>query len=52
MKGSLHQRSPGSWELIVDLRRDAFGKRRRKHLTVRGARAPAFEQTMEKRGMM
>ena len=33
MKGSLRQRSPGSWELTVDQRHDALGKRRRKHLT-------------------
>ena len=41
MKGSLRQRSPGSWELTVDLGRDAYGKRRRKHLTVRGSKAHA-----------
>ncbi len=41
MKGSLRQRSPGSWELTFDLGRDTFGKRRRKHLTVRGSKAHA-----------
>ena len=41
MKGSLRQRSPGSWELRVDLGRDAFGKRQRKSKTVRGTKAHA-----------
>ena len=59
MKGSLRQRSPGSWELTVDKGRDARGKQRRKHLTVRGTKAhalpgwqrqavAAFEQAMQK----
>ena len=39
MKGSLRQRSPGSWELTVDTGRDALGKRRRRFLTVRGTKA-------------
>ena len=33
MKGSIRQRSPGSWELTVDQGRDALGKRRRQLLT-------------------
>ena len=41
MKGSLRQRSPGSWELRVDLGRDAFGKRQRKSKTVRGTKTHA-----------
>ena len=41
MKGSLRQRSPGSWELTVDAGRDALGKRRRRFLTLRGAKAQA-----------
>lgn len=41
MKGSLRQRSPGSWELRVDIGRDAFGKRRRKSKTVRGTKTHA-----------
>ena len=45
MKGSLRQRSPGSWELTVDLGRDPLGRRRRKHLTVRGTKAlPGWQQ--------
>ena len=41
MKGSLRQRSPGSWELRVDIGRDAFGKRQRKSKTVRGTKTHA-----------
>ncbi len=41
MKGSLQQRSPGSWELRVDIGRDAFGKRQRKSKTVRGTKTHA-----------
>ncbi len=31
--GSIRHRSPGAWELTVDLGRDAAGRRRRKYLT-------------------
>ena len=41
MKGSILQRSPRSWELTIDLGRDALGKRRRKFLTGRGTKARA-----------
>ena len=41
MKGSLRQRSPGSWELRVDVGRDAFGKRQRKSKTIRGTKTHA-----------
>ena len=41
MRGSLRQRSAGSWDLTVDLGRDPFGKRRRRYVTVRGAKARA-----------
>ena len=41
MKGSIRQRSPGSWELTIDMGRDALGKRCRKHVTVRGAKFTA-----------
>ena len=41
MKGSLRQRSPGSWELTIDLGRDAEGRRQRKYVTVRGTKAHA-----------
>ena len=41
MKGSLRQRSAGTWELTVDLGRDAFGRRQRRFFTVRGTKAQA-----------
>ena len=47
MKGSVRQRSPGSWELTVDLGRDADGKRKRKYVTVRGTKAQAQRKLRE-----
>ena len=47
MKGSIRQRSPGSWELTVDLGRDALGQRQRRFLTVRGAKAQAQRKLRE-----
>ena len=47
MKGSLRQRSPGSWELTVDMGRDALGKRLRKSLTVQGTKAHAKRKLRE-----
>ena len=41
VKGSIRQRSPGSWELQVFLGRDGRGKRVRKTETVRGKKADA-----------
>ena len=41
MQGSIRQRSPGSWELAVELGRDEFGRRRRRYRTVRGTKAHA-----------
>ncbi len=41
MQGSIRQRSPGSWEITVDLGRDATGRRRRRFRTVRGTKAHA-----------
>ena len=52
MNGSLRQRSPGSWELTVDLGRDARGKRRRKYLTVRGTKAQARRRLREPRSVL
>ena len=37
MKGSIRQRSPGTWELTIDAGRDPLGKRRRKYVTARGS---------------
>ena len=41
MRGSVRRRSRGSWELTVDLGRDAGGKRIRQFRTVRGTKAEA-----------
>ena len=47
MKGSLRQRTPGTWELTVDLGRDGRGKRRRKYQTVRGTKRMAQAKLRE-----
>src|ERR1051326_3114637 len=42
MKGSLKQRSDGSWSLIIELGKDpATGKRKQKWITVRGNKKDA-----------
>jgi integrase len=41
MKGSMRQRSPGSWELAFDMGTDANGKRRQKFVTFRGGKREA-----------
>ena len=41
MRGSVRRRSRGSWELTVDLGRDAGGERIRQFRTVRGTKAEA-----------
>ncbi len=54
MNGSLRQRSPGSWELAVELGKDALGKRRRKYVTVQGNKTEARRKllTAVDRGIM
>ena len=47
MKGSLRQSSPGSWELTLDLGRDALGLRRRNYLTLRGTKGQAQRELRE-----
>ena len=47
MKGSLRQRSPGSWELTIDTGRDALGKRQRRFFTARGTKAQAQRKLRE-----
>lgn len=47
MKGSLRQRSPGTWELTIDLGRHPSGKRHRKYQTVRGTKAQAQRRLRE-----
>ena len=41
MRGSVRRRSRGSWELTVDVGRDAGGERIRQFRTVRGTKAEA-----------
>ncbi len=41
MNGSIRRRSKDSWELTIDLGRDAGGKRKRKYLNIRGTKAEA-----------
>ena len=36
MKGSIRQRTPGSYKLTIDMGRDELGRRRRKFVTIRG----------------
>ncbi len=47
MKGTIRQRSPGSWEIQVFLGRDVNGKRMRKTETVRGKKADAQRRLRE-----
>ena len=41
MKGHIRQRGPQSWAVVLDLGRDASGKRRQKWHTVRGSKKDA-----------
>ena len=45
MNGSIRSRGKGTWELTVDLGRDANGKRRRKFVNVKGSKSKA-QQTL------
>ena len=47
MKGGIRQRSPGAWELTLNLGRDAQGIRRRRSVTVRGTKAQAQRRLRE-----
>ena len=47
MEGRIRKRGKGSWELTIDLGRDAQGKRQRKFDTVRGKRADADRRLRE-----
>ncbi len=47
MKGSIRQRSPGSWEISVFLGRDPNGRRTRKTETVRGKKSDAERRLRE-----
>ena len=41
MKGSIRQRTPGSYELTIDMGRDELGRCRRKFVTIRGTNSTA-----------
>ena len=43
MNGSIRSRGKGTWELTVDLGRDANGERRRKFVNVKGTKAHASD---------
>ena len=47
MKGSIRQRSTGSWELTIEAGRDTRGKRQRRYVTVRGTKAQAQRRLRE-----
>ena len=47
MKGSIRQRSAGTWELTVDQGRDGLGRRQRRFVTVRGTKAQAQRRLRE-----
>jgi integrase len=47
MNGSIRRKSGNSWQIIIDLGRDANGKKLRKYVTVKGAKALAQRQLRE-----
>ena len=47
MRGTLKQRSKGSWSLTFDAGRDQTGKRRRQTITVRGTKRQAEARLAE-----
>lgn len=47
MTGSIRKRSPGSWELTIDLGRDANGKRIRRYASVKGTKKQADQRLRE-----
>ena len=47
MTGSIRKRSPGSWELTIDLGRDANGKRIRRYSSVKGTKKQADQRLRE-----
>ncbi|MEE8158707.1 MAG: site-specific integrase [Dehalococcoidia bacterium] len=44
MNGSIRKRGENSWELTIDLGRDAGGKRRRKFVNIKGTKAQAQQK--------
>ena len=47
MNGSIRSRGKGTWELTVDLGRDANGQRRRKFVNVKGTKSKAQQKLRE-----
>lgn len=47
MKGSIRQRTKGTWELTIDLGKDTAGKRRRKFFQVKGPKSAAQRRLRE-----
>ncbi len=47
MNGSIRRRSANSWELTLDMGREASGRRKRKFVTVRGTKAEAQRHLRE-----
>lgn len=47
MNGSIRSRGKGTWELTIDLGRDADGKRRRKFVSVKGSKSEAQRKLRE-----
>ena len=47
MNGSIRKRSKNTWELTVEVGRDAGGKRKRKYLNVKGTKAQAQQKLRE-----
>lgn len=47
MNGSIRKRGERSWELTIDLGRDASGKRRRKFVNVKGTKSQAQQKLRE-----
>ena len=47
MRGSLRKRSKNSWTIIVDLEKDATGKRRQKWITCHGNKRNAERRLAE-----
>ena len=48
MNGSIRRRSNGSWEITIDLGRDAQSRRKRKFVNVRGTKAEADKKGRRK----
>jgi len=52
MKGSIRRRSKDSWEITIDMGRDAQGKRLRKFVNVKGKKADADRRLRELLGII